>query len=613
MTVNGSTLAGSFTFFNSMGSINFNDDVAITGSASGLILVSDVHVANAVTITVDGTLVIDGCVIDCQTDGGSYDINVNSGASFTMARSVMIDGALNLAANNSKVYDNRFETSTIEVAALTDGARVYHNLTDSLGWLTDNGIGTVTTVDGWGNITDAADTENNLVLGLDLGVLGDLTNGRTTLDGNIYIQPADDVTASLDVSDLQENIAAVEVLLGYNTGYLAASPLALEADWDELINGVDDDSSVIGKLDAAIGLSFNFANQGGTNADQTIATIGLTGQGVEGETLFFQRVKLAGDSFGGDTRLTTGGDATNPYSYLTPFTANSASIFIDGTAPTVLVDSLVNATQVQESGTVDVLDPAPATPPAYVHRNGEPLVISFTAVDTGLAGLDALDALNDLQLTADNGTTTLDSWTVSASEDALTGVVTYTVTLAVPTGSTNGIYTVTASVRDRSGNWSSPTALGAFEITYELLATVQLQGFVGGGREVVFVATDALGGVLDTWTKTLTFTGDTASTVLDAVPAATTGISAKTAWNLRSKVAASMVDDGIGTALLTGTDQLPGGDLNGDNVVNTLDYSILRFNWLSTSPIADIDGSGAVNLSDYNIQKGNFYSAGDPQ
>ena len=33
----------------------------------------------------------------------------------------------------------------------------------------------------------------------------------------------------------------------------------------------------------------------------------LTGKGVEGETLFFHRVKLAGDTFGGETRLTTGG------------------------------------------------------------------------------------------------------------------------------------------------------------------------------------------------------------------------------------------------------------------------------------------------------------------
>ena len=44
--------------------MNFDDDVSITGSAEGLILISDVHVADGATVTVDGTLVIDGCVID---------------------------------------------------------------------------------------------------------------------------------------------------------------------------------------------------------------------------------------------------------------------------------------------------------------------------------------------------------------------------------------------------------------------------------------------------------------------------------------------------------------------------------------------------------------------
>jgi hypothetical protein len=59
--------------------------------------------------------------------------------------------------------------------------------------------------------------------------------------------------------------------------------------------------------------------------------------------------------------------------------------------------------------------------------------------------------------------------------------------------------------------------------------------------------------------------------------------------------------------------KLPGGDLNGDNQVNTLDYSILRFNWFTTNPVADITGDALTNLTDFNILKGNFYSAGDPQ
>ena len=610
LTINGSTLSGTFTFFNSLGSVNFNDDVAITGSADGLILVTDVHVADGATITVNGTLVIDGSVVDCQTDGGSYTIQVSSGASFTMARTVMTDGALNLAADDSKVYDSRFEASTVTVASGTDAASVFHNLTDSLGWLTDNGTGTVTSVDGWGNLDDPPATQNNLFLGLDPGTLVDLTNGRTVDgEGTLFIQPSDSITASVDISVLQSKISAVEVMLGYNTGLLGAAPLALESDWNLLLSDVDDNSTVIGKLDAAIGLRTTFADPAGSSADDTIAKVTLTGQAVEGETLFFHRVKLAGGAFGGETRLTTGGPSP---SFLTPFTLNSASIVLDGSEPTVIVDSLVDATQVQvnEPSPVDVLDPAPSTPPAFAFRNGNPLVITFTASDAGLAGLDAADAANDLDLSASNGTTVLDSWTVAAAEDTLTGVVTYTVTLAVPTDATNGLYTVTADIRDRSGNWSGATDLGDFEVANELLATVELEGFAGGGRVVTFVAT---GGTPKTWIKTVTFTGTTGSVTLEDVPAGTTHVSAKTAWNLRSKVAVSFSPEGVGTANLTGTDRLPGGDLNGDNVVNTLDYSVLRYHWLAADPEADITGDADVTVGDYNLLKANFYTVGDPQ
>jgi parallel beta-helix repeat protein len=612
LTINGSTLSGTFTFFNSFGSVNFNDDVTITGSADGLILISDVHVANGAVITVNGTLVIDGCVVDST---GNFDLVVNSGAKFTMARTVFADGDITVNSADTAIYDNRFETSTIAVGAGAAAARIYHNLTDSLGWLSG---AAVTTVDGWGNVTDASVTENNLFLGLDPGALVNATNGRTKdAGGNVFIQPTDSITASLDVSDLQSKIAAVEVLLGYNTGLLGAAPLALDSDWNVLLSDVDDDSTVIGKLDAAIGLSTTYADPAGSDADDTIATVALIGKAVEGETLFFQRVKLAGVVFGGETRLATGGPSP---AFLTPFTANSASIVLDGSEPTVIVDSLVNATQVQVNvpSPVDVLDPSPATPPAYAFRNGNPLVITFTASDAGLAGLDAADAVNDLELSATNGSTVMDSWTVAATEDTLTGVVTYTVTLALPADATNGTYTVTAAVRDRSGNWSDSTPIGYFAITYEVLANVELQGlaFPGGTgtREVVFVATNAAGAWLKTWpAKTITFTGALGSTVLDAVPDTTASISAKTAWNLRSKVAASLVANGIGTASLTATNRLPGGDLNGDNVVNTLDYSILRFYWLTANPTADIDGSGSVSTGDYSLLRGNFYTTGDPQ
>jgi hypothetical protein len=104
---------------------------------------------------------------------------------------------------------------------------------------------------------------------------------------------------------------------------------------------------------------------------------------------------------------------------------------------------------------------------------------------------------------------------------------------------------------------------------------------------------------------------------LEDVPVGTVAISAKTAWNLRSKKTVSFPLAGVGAVTLTGLDKLLGGDIYGDiygdNVVNPLDYSILRDNWLTTNAVADIDGNGDVMLQDYTILSKNFYKLGDPR
>jgi hypothetical protein len=315
-------------------------------------------------------------------------------------------------------------------------------------------------------------------------------------------------------------------------------------------------------------------------------------------------------------------------SYLTAFTANTGELVIDNQAPTIAAAS-VNGTQVQANTVtpVDVLDATPAAPPAFTYRNGQPLVLTFTATDAPVAGsgletmtsddpleLTVLEAavLEDLALSATNGTTTLSTYTVTAAKVA--GVVTYTVTLTVPTGATNGTYQVTGAVRDRSGNWSATANLGSFKIANEVLATVELQGFVGGNRDVVFVATSSAGLVLKTWAaKTVTFTASVGTVPLEDVPAGTAAISAKTAWNLRSKATVPFTPEGVGAVSLTGAKKLRGGDLNGDNVVNLLDYSILRYHWYTVNPVADIDGNGEVTLPDYSILAANFYQLGDPR
>ena len=139
--------------------------------------------------------------------------------------------------------------------------------------------------------------------------------------------------------------------------------------------------------------------------------------------------------------------------------------------------------------------------------------------------------------------------------------------MTVTSTTANGIATIDTSVSDKSGNSNSDS--DTFSINKnQITGSVELESFVGASRQVTFVAT---GGVKETWTPTLSFTGTTASFTLTDVPDGSTDLSAKTAWNLRRKVSLVGGTDNQWTADLTGGNKLLGGDLN-DSYGFFIDY-----------------------------------------
>jgi hypothetical protein len=616
----GSKISGNFTIFNSFGSWDINGDTTFEIGQS-LALITDIHVAAGKTLTVNGggELLLDGCVVDSQTPGSPYFIEVEDDGLLTLVRSVVSDAQIDIdtlassvpANLRSRVFDNRFTASDVEASA---DSKVFHNLFDAAtnGAANTDLSAAFAAVDGWSNVTSEASLQNTFSLEFAAPV-----NPTRTLDaGNLFVQSADPVVLDMKVASLGANtVIAAEALLGYNSNLLTlVSPtpaVSPESGWSVI---VDDDSidGALGLVDSAVGLNLVGPGNDGISADTTIAKVNFTAD-APGITVGFFRAQTNGEfnpdgSFVKDTRLTK--SALGLPSFLSSFTANSGELVIDDQDPTIATPA-VSGTQVQPSvlTPVDVLAPA-----SRVLRNGTPVILTFTATDTGLAGLDALDASDDLVLTADNGVTLLNSSNYSVSASESLGVVTYTVTLTVPVTATTGTYAVQATVLDRSGNQSPVALLGSFVIANEAIATVELQSFGATTRDVTFVATNGGGSVLATWTKTITnFSGGIGSVALENVPAGTAAISAKTAWTLRSKVPASFSLQGVGAVSLTGVDLLKAGDLTGDNVVNTLDYSVLRFNWLTMNAVADITGDGLVQAGDYNPLQANFYTVGDPQ
>lgn len=169
----------------------------------------------------------------------------------------------------------------------------------------------------------------------------------------------------------------------------------------------------------------------------------------------------------------------------------------------------------------------------------------------------------------------------------------------------NGGHSITVRATDVADN--SAEVVKDFTVNKNKISgQIGLQGLALASmtREVTFVLDS--GG---TKTVTLRFVNGVARyafTDIDGV----TAISAKTAWNLRKKISGLSATDGQITADFTGSFALPGGDLNGDNVVNTIDYSKLRGAW-GIGSAGDITGDGFCDNADYMILKANWYTRGD--
>ena len=195
---------------------------------------------------------------------------------------------------------------------------------------------------------------------------------------------------------------------------------------------------------------------------------------------------------------------------------------------------------------------------------------------------------------------------------------TYNYTWSVTSATPNGPATVTVSgLTDRSGNGASD-ATDTFNIDKnQITGQVELEDFTGTGtnpphtRVVTFIAT---GEARKVWTLPLTNTsGAVFEYRLTEVPTATTGLSAKTAWSLRSKIGVTLDPQGQGVADFVGARKLRAGDINETNQVNVLDYSILKTNWNTSNDVADMNGDGMVGILDYSLLKANWFAFGDPE
>jgi hypothetical protein len=265
--------------------------------------------------------------------------------------------------------------------------------------------------------------------------------------------------------------------------------------------------------------------------------------------------------------------------------------------------------------------------------NQPPVIGTLTATNNGQNVLNTgtvlqgavnitVDATDNCGLSAAPDLTLVNGATTNTAACTGTNSSTYSYTWTVGPSTPNGLWTATVTANDLCHNTVTNFTLNVNAT--QIAGSVQLEGFIGTSRTVVFAATDGTSAVLKRWTNNVTGFANTptASFTLTGVPAGTVSLSAKTAWNLRSKVTVAYDGNGQGTANFTGVGGpgtprgglLRGGDLNGDNVITGRDYTTLGNNLFSNNTVADINGSGSVTQADYNIFAGNWNDPyGDPE
>ncbi len=581
-------LAGTFSIFDSWGSVYFDGNTVVSGDT--IALVSHLVFADGTQLAVSGGLTLDGCVLESES-GGTYSVAVSNAASLTMIRNEVFDcDSFTIATGDALIKDNFFEDGLV-VDTAAEGAAVFHNVFADLSDLVDNGSNTVLTADDWGNIAATNATRNNLSLNL----------AGADANGDLFIQPGAAVEVTMDLDSLAVPVSGVDALMGYNTVYLGdtGSVSVTDADvpwtfdiyegfgaYDELGSA----AGVYGLIDKSIGVDMT-APQDGTTNDATALSIGFTATAEEGVTKVFFRVAADGD-VPADTRLTSAPDGMPVY--VSPFTANSGYITVDGTAP---LSDLFLGIEDQSGTVVDVFDSAAVTEQGTVY-----IRMGFT---DELSGLDISNAV--MTIAHQESGSLIDAAFISSQTG---GELATTCNWAVVIGPAveNGIYDVTAVLADRSGNTVtnvSTLEVNKTQIDVEAeLVDVSTNAF---SRDVLVVLTDADGTVIDYRTQTASFVNQTGTVTVTKVPDGVAAVSVDTDWTLRTK--ADVVYDADGQSAVSVS--LLGGDLNNDNLVDMLDFARLRYFWMQATTEADVDGDGAVNSVDYSILRSNWYVSGN--
>jgi hypothetical protein len=147
---------------------------------------------------------------------------------------------------------------------------------------------------------------------------------------------------------------------------------------------------------------------------------------------------------------------------------------------------------------------------------------------------------------------------------------------------------------------------------------VQLQGYTGSPGALLtlrFAFTNDAGTVLGTRQVEVPYTNgrDTETVVFESVPDGAVRLSCKgTQHFLCRRVGIGGTPPDL-TAEFTGENQLLGGDYNGDDFVDALDFAFFLAHFgRMDAPECDINGDGIVDIAEFTYIRLHYFQPGDP-
>ncbi|HEX5429516.1 MAG TPA: dockerin type I domain-containing protein [Patescibacteria group bacterium] len=258
--------------------------------------------------------------------------------------------------------------------------------------------------------------------------------------------------------------------------------------------------------------------------------------------------------------------------------------------------------------TSDTTKPVVASFTVAPQSGSGPVTATFTATDSGGSFLASAELLRANANTTSCllGNISGCSWTHLQTIAAPSGVNSWTssFTDSPPAGT----YLYGTHVHDGAGNIGfEPAVVSAIVGSSSLSRSISIQSLQGKTSKAVTGTLDIL---------------DSGHNLLNSYPFTTNASgSATLSLNvpiqsvfLRIRAVPYLVQTSSADLNLTGAYSIPmlrTGDINQDNIVNSIDFSLLNAKWFSADAISDLNGDGLVNSLDFSLLNQNWFAVGN--